>query len=126
MPDVAYVNLIHWCVVWKRLNTSTRYGQAKLDQPVEMRCRWTYELDDLASPAQDRTVESRGRSIPIGEEVPLGSYVWGPGLIEDMPDDPEYYEVIGTRMAYDLKGKNPHHRITLQKASKTLLQVQGA
>jgi hypothetical protein len=59
----------------------------------------------------------------VSIEIALGSFVWGPGQIVDLPVSPQYYEVTGTDKVPDLKGRHPTYRITLQKAMKTLPEV---
>ena len=118
MPDPAFSSLVDWCVVWQKVDTKTKYGQPRVGSPVNVKCRWL--VNDQSSLAQDATQESYSRSIPLAKEVLLGSYVWGPGKIEDLPGSPQYYEVIGVQKISDVKGRHPHYRASLQKASKTL------
>lgn len=121
MSDISQVYLIHWCVVWQKLDTKTRKGQTRVSSPVEIRCRWL--PSDQANVSQPQTTEFYPRSVPVGSEVVLGSYVWGPGKIDELPSDPTYFEVVGVSKTPDLKGRHPVYRITLQKASKTLPEV---
>jgi len=122
MPEVSQVALIHWCVVWQRVDTNTRYGQARVSSPVQMKCRWPGTTEQ-ANVSQEVTQEQYTKSVFTGKEVKLGSYVWGPGKIADLPDEPTYYEVIAKEDTPDIKGVYYSHRVTLQKASKVLLEV---
>lgn len=118
MPDISQAMLPQYCVVWQKRDTKTHYGQVRLESPAEVRCRWN--IGDYTSPTQDTTQEQYPRSISVGTEVLLGSYVWGPGQITDLPTEPKYLEVVGTEKIPDIKGRHPTYRITLQKASETL------
>lgn len=121
MPELTQASWTHWLVVWQKLDTKTRYGQPRLSSPVNMRCRWT--INDQESVTQDSTDESTPRSLPVAKTVALGSYVWGPGKITALPTEPSYFEVVGIQKITDLKGRHPHYRITLQRASKTLPEL---
>ena len=121
MPDISFANLVNWCVVWVRQDTNTRKGQARVSSPINVRCRWA--TSDQSMVSQDATQEGYPRYIPVGQEIALGSYVWGPGKIEDLPASPVYLEVIGRSNTPDLKGRHPVYTINLQKASGTLPEL---
>lgn len=118
MPDVSTVMLKQWCVVWQKVDTKTPHGLPRVSSPVEIKCRWL--VTDQESVTQDASQEAYPRSIPVAKYVALGSYVWGPGKIADLPASPTYYEVVGTQKVPDLKSRHPAYQITLQKASGTL------
>ena len=121
MPELSQVTLIHWCVVWQRVDTETRYGKARVSAPINVRCRW--QDTDQSGPSQEVTQEQYPRSIFVGQEVQLGSYIWGPGKIKDLPAAPVYFEVVGKDKTPDLKSRHYSHRVSLQKASKTLPEL---
>lgn len=123
MPDITQANLVHWCVVWRRTDTLTRMGQARVERPVNIRCRWN--INDQMSVSQDSSPEQYPRQVPVGEYVPLGSYVWGPGRIADLPAKPQYLEVISSEHTTDLKGRHPYNSVSLQKASKGLPEIRS-
>jgi hypothetical protein len=80
-------------------------------------------VNDQANPTQDYTQESYPRSVPVGVEVGLGSFVWGPGKIRDLPSNPTYFEVVASSKTPDIKGRHPSYSVSLQKASQTLPEV---
>lgn len=121
MPEISQATLCDWCVVWQRSDTATRHGQPRVSSPVNVRCRWL--TSDQANPNQDMTSEFYPRSVPVGIEINLGSFVWGPGKIRDLPTSPTYFEVTATSKTPDIKGRHYSHQVTLQKASKTLPEV---
>lgn len=121
MPDITQAILTQWCVVWKKADTKTKYGTARVNSPVNVRCRWASM--DQARVSQESTVEQYPNQIPVGESVPLGSYVWGPGTISELPAEPVYLEVVGSGNTPDINGDYPFYSISLQKASKTLPTV---
>lgn len=118
MPEISQATLCDWCVVWQRVDTNTRHGQSRVSSPVNVRCRWL--TSDHASPSQEVTSEFYPRSVPVGIEVNLGSFVWGPGKIAELPSNPKYFEVVATSKTPDIKGRHHSHQVTLQKASSTL------
>jgi hypothetical protein len=120
MPDPTQVNLKQKCVVWPKTGHNTRYGMPEFGEPYEVRCRWSQVLDDQSQPTEDRTTESYPRSMPVGQHIPLGSKIWGPGTLKDVPEDAVYLEVVATREVPDLKGKHPARRVTLQKMSRRM------
>lgn len=120
MPDLT-VKLNQWCVVWYKSDTSTRHGQPRVESPVNVRCRWVDNQQQ--SVTQDATREGYPLSIPVSREVPLGSIIWGPGKIADLPDTPQYYEVVSVSKTPDVKGRHPGYVLSLQKASKSLPEV---
>lgn len=121
MPDISQANLKQWCVIWQRQDTKSRKGIARLGSPSNVRCRWV--ISDQNAVSQEASREAYPRHVPVGVNVALGSYVWGPGKIADLPSSPTYFEVIGVEQTPDLKGRHPTYVITLQKASKTLPEV---
>ena len=121
MPEITFTNLRHWCVVWQKSAQKTRYGQAKLSSPTNVRCRWVSTENSAVS--QNMNNEAETIQIPIGQEVPIGSYVWGPGKIADLPSSPTYYEVVYIAKTPDLKGRHHAYVASLQKASGTLAEV---
>lgn len=118
MPDISKATLRQRCVVWKAQDTKTRHGQVRVASPITAKCRWL--TNDQAGPSQEKTEESYPRNLMIDQWIPLGSYLWGPGRLADLPSSPQYYEVINSQKFPDIKGRNPAYRVTLQKASKTL------
>ena len=118
MPEISQAILCDWCVVWQRSDTKTRHGQPRVSSPVNVRCRWN--ISDQVNPTQEMATEQYPRSVPVGIEVVLGSFVWGPGKIADLPASPTYFEVIASSKVPDLKGRHYSYNISLQKASKTL------
>jgi hypothetical protein len=121
MPDITQAILTQWCVVWKKTDTKTKHGQARVSSPVNVRCRWASM--DQASVDQGSTTEHYPNQVPVGEYIPLGSYVWGPGKIVDLPSNPVYLEVVGSGKTPDINGNHPFYQISLQKASQTLPEV---
>lgn len=121
MPDISQANLRQWCVVWEKSDTSTSHGQPRVESPVNVRCRWV--TAERASVTQEGTTESYPLSVPIGRSFAVGSYVWGPGKIADLPVNPQYYEITGFDETPDLKARHPAYVASLQKASKTLPTV---
>ena len=121
MPELVQASWTHWLVVWQKTDTKTRYGQPRLGSPTEIRCRWI--INDQASPTQEITREDYPRSVPVAKEIALGSIIWGPGKITDLPSSPIYFEVTSISKTPDLKGRHPAYRVTLQKASKTLPEL---
>ena len=107
----------NWCVVWEKSTQRTRLG-TKVDSPVDVRCRWN--IGDQLSVSQEVTQEAYPRAMRVSQQVSIGSYVWGPGKVVEVPDSPQYYEVVGSQVIQDVKGRHPTYRISLQKASKTL------
>ncbi len=77
------------------------------------------------SVSQDSSPQQYPRQVPVGEYVPLGSYVWGPGKIEDLPEKPVYLEVTSSENTPDLKGRHPFYSVSLQKASKGLPELRS-
>ena len=122
MPEISQATLVQWCVVWERADTDTRYGEPRLNAPINVRCRWN--VTDQANPTQDQSQEQYPRTVPVGVEVKLGSIVWGPGKIKDLPNNPRslptYFEVVASSKTPDIKGRHPSYSVTLQKASKVL------
>jgi hypothetical protein len=118
MPELAHSMLPHWCVVWTRSDTQTKHGRPRLGSPTDVRCRWT--TADQASSTQDNFQETYPRHLPVGQDIGLGSFVWGPGRVRDLPASPQYYEVVGKQKVPDVKGRNYAYIVNLQKASKTL------
>lgn len=121
MPDISFANLHHWCVVWQRSDTKTKHGQPRVSSPINVRCRWVTADQSMVS--QEETREIFPRYIQVGQEIALGSYVWGEGKIEDLPSSPVYLEVVGRSNTPDLKGRHPVYTLNLQKASGTLPEV---
>lgn len=121
MPDITRVILTDWCVVWQRSDTKDKYGRARVSAPIEVKCRWSEQ--DQVGVTQDNTTEHYPRSIPVSQEIALGSYVWGNGKIADLPSSPVYFEVVGRSKTPDIKGRHPAYSIVLQKASKTLPEL---
>jgi len=118
MPDISQMNLYQWCVVWRRSDTKSRYGQARVLDPINVRCRWL--ISEQEGVTQDGSSEQYPRTIPVNQAIALGSYVWGEGKITDLPDNPQYWEVVGYSQVPDLKGRHYAYQLTLQKVSKEL------
>ena len=118
MPDISQMNLFQWCVVWEKSDTKSRYGQPRVSSPTNVKCRWL--ISDQEGVTQEGTTEDYPKTIPVNTDVPLGSYVWGPGKIADLPSEPQYWEVVGRSKTPDLKNRHPSYQITLRKASKSL------
>jgi len=121
MPDISQAMLPHWCVVWRRSDTKTKFGKARVRAPINVKCQWI--VDDQNNSSQEITRENYPRSVPVNREIPLGSYVWGPGRIGDVPSSPTYWEVKGYSKTPDINGNYPVYRIILIKASQTLPEV---
>ena len=118
MPDISQNMLPHWCVVWKRSDTKTRHGQARILSPINVRCRW--KINDRLDVNQDQSMEHIPRSVPMNQSIPLGSYVWGRGRIGDLPSSPTYYEVVALNETPDIRGNSPTYSVELGKASTSL------
>lgn len=121
MPDVTWTNLRQWCVVWDKLDNASQFGQVRVSSPRNVRCRWV--IGDQQSVGQDAVGEAYPRTINVGSQVALGSYVSGPHKLAELPDEPVYLEVVGSQKIPDLKGRHPAYILSLQKASKTLPTV---
>ena len=121
MPRATQKTLRQWCIVWERADTDTRYGEPQLNAPLNVRCRWL--VNDQSNPSQEQTLEQYPRQVQVGKEVKLGSIVWGPGRIKDLPNNPTYFEVVASSKTPDVKSRHSAYMITLQKASKTLPQL---
>lgn len=121
MPQLNQISLRQWCVVWTKSDTRSTKGQVRLNSPVNARCRWN--TVDGETVDQDGTTISYPRTVPVGIDVPVGSYVWGAGKIADLPSKPVYLEVVGRAVTPNLKNRHPTYVLTLQKASQTLPTV---
>jgi hypothetical protein len=97
-------------VYWESLGADN-YGQARVKQPVEFRCRWELGATLIDSPLAN-IHNIAGRAF-VDREIPVQSIVWR-GKLEDLDGELEgLMQVVDYGEVSDVKGLSPRRNILL-------------
>jgi hypothetical protein len=90
--DVIRYGLTNTCFYWEYLGIE-EYGKPKLNDPIEIKCRWKWEEGKTVTPEADE--KSKGTEIHVDRYMPIGSYVQFKLTDDTIPDIDKAFQVKG-------------------------------